>query len=201
MAARRRSSRQAPAATHQDHKSPRSPRSTSRRRPRDRGGEGGRGGGVRGSGFDDIVVAYPVHGEEKWGRVAALAETIRITVNADTEDALRRTERRCGDARGSCVGIQIESIGFPPRRCPAGDRPHRGARAARAGSQGLDWTASPPIAGSSSKAPTRCRSTSRAGRGPRGRRRRRGAASAACGDREVMPAARSAGWAWLIRRG
>ena len=32
----------------------------------------------------DIVVAYPVHGEEKWQRLAELARTARIVVNADS---------------------------------------------------------------------------------------------------------------------
>jgi D-serine deaminase-like pyridoxal phosphate-dependent protein len=40
-------------------------------------------------GFDDVVIAYPVVGEEKWARVAALARRARITLNVESATAAR----------------------------------------------------------------------------------------------------------------
>lgn len=73
------------------------------------------------SGFADIVVAYPVHGEEKWQRLAKLARTARIVVNADSREAV------CGlsaaaDAAGAVLGVQIEiDSGFHRCGIPAED--------------------------------------------------------------------------------
>jgi D-serine deaminase-like pyridoxal phosphate-dependent protein len=41
-----------------------------------------------GAGCDDVVVAYPVFGAEKWRRLASLAERARIGVNVDSFEAV-----------------------------------------------------------------------------------------------------------------
>ena len=72
-------------------------------------------------GFDDIVVAYPVFGDEKWARIAALAEKIKITVNADNADALRGLSA-AADARDVVVNVQIDvDSGFHRGGVPAQD--------------------------------------------------------------------------------
>jgi D-serine deaminase-like pyridoxal phosphate-dependent protein len=49
-----------------------------------------------GAGFDDVVVAYPVVGEEKWLRLAALAaDGTRIGVNVDGEIGARGLSGAC----------------------------------------------------------------------------------------------------------
>jgi D-serine deaminase-like pyridoxal phosphate-dependent protein len=40
------------------------------------------------AGCDDVVVAYPVFGAEKWRRLAALAARARVGVNVDSEEAV-----------------------------------------------------------------------------------------------------------------
>lgn len=40
------------------------------------------------AGFDDVVVAYPVFGAEKWRRLVELARRARIGVNVDSEEAI-----------------------------------------------------------------------------------------------------------------
>ena len=73
------------------------------------------------AGFDDIVVAYPVHGEEKWQRLAALARAARITVNADSPEALRGLSAAAEDA-GVEFLVQLEiDTGFHRCGVPAED--------------------------------------------------------------------------------
>lgn len=72
-------------------------------------------------GFDDIVVAYPVFGEEKWARLAELARTTRITVNTDSAEAARGLSA-AADAAGVVLGVQIEiDSGFHRCGVPAED--------------------------------------------------------------------------------
>jgi D-serine deaminase-like pyridoxal phosphate-dependent protein len=73
------------------------------------------------SGFTDIVVAYPVHGEEKWQRLAELARNARIVVNADNHEAVRGLSA-AADATGTVLGVQIEiDSGFHRCGIPAED--------------------------------------------------------------------------------
>jgi D-serine deaminase-like pyridoxal phosphate-dependent protein len=66
-------------------------------------------------GFADIVVAYPVHGEEKWQRLAELARSTRIVVNADSAEAAHGLSAAAASAGVVlCVQIEIDS-GF--HRC------------------------------------------------------------------------------------
>src|ERR1043165_4989682 len=41
------------------------------------------------TGFDDVLIAYPVAGAAKWARVAALAARARIAVNVENPTAAR----------------------------------------------------------------------------------------------------------------
>jgi D-serine deaminase-like pyridoxal phosphate-dependent protein len=72
-------------------------------------------------GFDDIVVAYPVYGEEKWRRLAALAASCRISVNADNADAVRGLSA-AADRAGVVLQIQIDiDSGFHRGGIPTAD--------------------------------------------------------------------------------
>ena len=59
------------------------------------------------AGFDDIVVAYPVFGAEKWRRLAELAKRARIGVNVDSLEAVRGTAAAATEA-GVTVGIWVD---------------------------------------------------------------------------------------------
>ena len=59
------------------------------------------------AGFDDIVVAYPVFGAEKWRRLAELARRARIGVNVDSVEAVRGTAAAAAEA-GVSVGIWVD---------------------------------------------------------------------------------------------
>ena len=59
------------------------------------------------AGFDDIVIAYPVVGEAKWRRVAALAATTRITVNVDSAVAAEGLSAAAARS-GARVHVQID---------------------------------------------------------------------------------------------
>ncbi len=67
------------------------------------------------AGFDDIVVAYPVVGSEKWRRLAELARTCRVTVNVDSEVAARGLSE-AATAAGTTILVQVDiDTGF--HRC------------------------------------------------------------------------------------
>jgi D-serine deaminase-like pyridoxal phosphate-dependent protein len=66
-------------------------------------------------GFDDVVIAYPIFGESKWARAAALARVAKIAVNVDNLAALRGLSE-AATAQDVSVGIQVEiDTGF--HRC------------------------------------------------------------------------------------
>jgi D-serine deaminase-like pyridoxal phosphate-dependent protein len=72
-------------------------------------------------GFDDIVVAYPVHGREKWQRLGELARAARITVNVDSHEAVLGLSSAATSA-GVVLAIQIEiDSGFHRCGLPASD--------------------------------------------------------------------------------
>ncbi len=56
------------------------------------------------AGCDDVVVAYPIFGDIKWKRLAALAGRSRIGVNADSSDAV---EGIAAAARASDATIEV----------------------------------------------------------------------------------------------
>jgi D-serine deaminase-like pyridoxal phosphate-dependent protein len=59
-------------------------------------------------GIDDICIAYPVFGEQKWARVAEMAERgARMTVNCDGEEAVRQASEAAA-ARGVVLNLQID---------------------------------------------------------------------------------------------
>jgi D-serine deaminase-like pyridoxal phosphate-dependent protein len=72
-------------------------------------------------GYDDIVVAYPAFGAEKWQRLAELARSARITVNVDSSEAVLGLNAAATEA-GVVLGIQIEiDSGFHRCGLPADD--------------------------------------------------------------------------------
>lgn len=73
-------------------------------------------------GFDDIAVAYPVVGEEKWNRLARLAAGgARITVNADHAIGLRGLSDAAA-AAGTRIGVHLDvDTGFHRGGIDAGD--------------------------------------------------------------------------------
>ena len=67
------------------------------------------------AGARDIVIAYPVVGEEKWDRIADLATRAHMTVNFDSVEAAQGVAA-AALARGVTVGLQMEiDTGF--HRC------------------------------------------------------------------------------------
>ncbi len=59
------------------------------------------------AGFEDIVIAFPSMGRDKWDRIAVMAQSTRITANVDSrEQAQGLSAAAC--ARGATVGVQIE---------------------------------------------------------------------------------------------
>jgi D-serine deaminase-like pyridoxal phosphate-dependent protein len=73
------------------------------------------------AGFDDVVIAYPVVGESKWARIAALADLARITVNVESEPAARGLSQAALRG-GVAIGVQLDvdsglgRCGVPPDR-------------------------------------------------------------------------------------
>jgi D-serine deaminase-like pyridoxal phosphate-dependent protein len=60
------------------------------------------------AGIDDVCVAYPVFGEQKWARAAELAERgVRMTVNCDGEQAVRQASE-AASARGVVLHLQVD---------------------------------------------------------------------------------------------
>lgn len=60
------------------------------------------------AGIEDICIAYPVFGPEKWNRIAELAKTTaRVTVNCDSEEAARGLSQAATSA-GVTVHVQID---------------------------------------------------------------------------------------------
>jgi D-serine deaminase-like pyridoxal phosphate-dependent protein len=74
------------------------------------------------AGIDDICIAYPVFGEAKWRRVAALAARgVRVTVNCDNEEAARGLSGAAVDA-GVTLHLQIDvDTGLGRGGVPAGN--------------------------------------------------------------------------------
>ena len=59
-------------------------------------------------GVDDICLAYPVFGQQKWARIAELAEGgVRMTVNCDGEEAAAQASEAAA-ARGVVLHLQID---------------------------------------------------------------------------------------------
>lgn len=64
------------------------------------------------AGITDILIAYPIVGAEKTKRLAKIAESARITVSLDSEEAASAISE-AASRRGSKVGILIElNVGF-----------------------------------------------------------------------------------------
>lgn len=59
------------------------------------------------AGCDDVVVAYPVFGAEKWRRLAALAERAHIGVNVDSLAALAGISAAAG-AVGASIDVYVD---------------------------------------------------------------------------------------------
>ena len=67
------------------------------------------------AGITDILIAYPIVGSEKAGRLAAIAEKAQISVSLDSEEAAMAISSAVAD-RGAKVGILVElDVGF--HRC------------------------------------------------------------------------------------
>ena len=73
------------------------------------------------AGFFDIVVAYPVVGPTKWRRLAALAQSCRVTVNVESEIAARGLSD-AAMAAGTTLLVQIDiDTGFHRCGVPSDD--------------------------------------------------------------------------------
>ena len=60
------------------------------------------------AGIEDICIAYPVVGEVKWQRLAALATHIRsLTVNCDSEEAARGLSKAASEA-GATIRVHVD---------------------------------------------------------------------------------------------
>jgi D-serine deaminase-like pyridoxal phosphate-dependent protein len=60
------------------------------------------------AGIDDVCIAYPVLGPQKWRRLAAMAAGgVRLTVNCDSETAARQASAAAG-AADTTVHLQID---------------------------------------------------------------------------------------------
>jgi len=58
------------------------------------------------AGIDDVCIAYPVLGPQKWRRIAAMAAGgVRMTVNCDNETAARQASEA---ARAADVGVNLQ---------------------------------------------------------------------------------------------
>ncbi|MDX6593847.1 MAG: hypothetical protein QOJ13_3043 [Gaiellales bacterium] len=79
------------------------------------------------AGVEDIVVAYPVVGEDKWGRLASLADRAKIGVNVDSETAAHGLSRAASKRRVDIhVHLDVDSglgrCGIPPDEADDLDR-------------------------------------------------------------------------------
>ncbi len=71
------------------------------------------------AGIKDILIAYPLVGEQKAARLADLTESSAITVALDSEDAAQAISKQIS-CRGSRVGVLVEvDVGY--RRCGISD--------------------------------------------------------------------------------
>ena len=71
------------------------------------------------AGIDDILIAYPIVGDEKTTRLARIAEHANISVALDSEEAARGISA-AATRQGSTIGVLIEmDVGF--RRCGLGN--------------------------------------------------------------------------------
>jgi D-serine deaminase-like pyridoxal phosphate-dependent protein len=60
------------------------------------------------AGIDDIALAYPIFGEQKWARIAELAASgVRMTANCDSEEAIRQASA-AGDDAGVLLHLQVD---------------------------------------------------------------------------------------------
>ena len=60
------------------------------------------------AGVDDIALAYPIFGEDKWARVAQLAASgVRMTANCDSDEGARQASA-AGAAAGVTLNLQID---------------------------------------------------------------------------------------------
>jgi D-serine deaminase-like pyridoxal phosphate-dependent protein len=60
------------------------------------------------AGIEDICIAYPVVGEVKWRRLAALAARVRsLTVNCDSEEAARGLSKAASEA-GATIRVHVD---------------------------------------------------------------------------------------------
>jgi D-serine deaminase-like pyridoxal phosphate-dependent protein len=60
------------------------------------------------AGIDDICIAYPIFGEQKWARIAELAKRgVRMTLNCDSEEAARQASAAAA-ARHVALNLQID---------------------------------------------------------------------------------------------
>src|ERR1051325_2326970 len=71
------------------------------------------------AGIDDILIAYPIVGDEKTTRLARFAEQANIGIALDSEEAARGISA-AATRQGSTIGVLIEmDVGF--RRCGLGN--------------------------------------------------------------------------------
>ena len=70
---------------------------------------------MAGAGFDDILVAYPIMGEEKLRRLARIACVRRLLVSLDSEAAAQELSRAAA-AQGATIGVLVE-FDAGGRRC------------------------------------------------------------------------------------
>lgn len=60
------------------------------------------------AGIDDIALAYPIFGEQKWARIAELAASgVRMTANCDSEEGIRQASD-AGAASGVVLHLQVD---------------------------------------------------------------------------------------------
>ena len=71
------------------------------------------------AGIDDMLIAYPIVGEEKTTRLARIAEQANISVALDSEEAARGISAAAA-RQGRTIGVLVEmDVGF--RRCGLGN--------------------------------------------------------------------------------
>jgi D-serine deaminase-like pyridoxal phosphate-dependent protein len=76
------------------------------------------------AGCDDVVIAYPTVGRDKWARVAGMARRARVTVNVDSDHQARGLSAAAGAADVAIrVHIEIDTglhrVGIAPDDYPA----------------------------------------------------------------------------------
>jgi len=70
---------------------------------------------MAGAGLDDILVAFPIMGEEKLRRLAQIARARRLLVSLDSEVAAQELSR-AADAQNASIGVLVE-FDAGARRC------------------------------------------------------------------------------------